>query len=139
MNRRLSASRRLISALTALVTVWCMSCATFEPLMAGLVGASRSMACGSDVTPLTSSAELTIADANALDIQRSQSIISEGQQETDGFACACQSCTVTAPAQASVALSASPISPTPVFLMLSLAEITRAPLVPPPQLRTGRA
>jgi hypothetical protein len=46
---------------------------------------------------------------------------------------------VTAPTQATVALSAQPIYPTPVFVTPSLAEITREPLVPPPQLGTLRA
>ena len=139
MTRRPSAPRRLFCALTALVTVWCVSCSAFEPLIAGLIGISPGMVCGSELMQMTSSAEPSVAEANAPGSQPSQATISDGQQSRDGFACICQSCTVTAPAQTAVALSASPSYRTPSFVTPSLAEITRQPLVPPPQLGTVRA
>ena len=50
MRRPPTASSALVRLFTGLITVWCLGCSGFDPLLDSLVGSSSDMICGSAMT-----------------------------------------------------------------------------------------
>ena len=131
MRRQPSLVTRLFRALTALVTVWCLGCSGFEPLVSGLLGANvGGMTCGGE-----SSAPRSLPSAGGAGVATQASIGGPADAHGDrGYDCGCQSChaaeaqLAAMPQRAGVAV---PPAPAAVERHLS---IEREPLVPPPQL-----
>jgi hypothetical protein len=110
-------------ALTAVLTVWCLGCSAYDPLIDALTGAGRSpMSCGSEMGAPAATGTAAIAASAAA--------------STQGFNCGCVSCTGASPQTLAFALteSASPTAELPAIALWT--SITRAPVAPPPELRT---
>src|SRR6185295_15565045 len=116
MLRRISPSVRVTRVLVGLVTIWCLGCSGYEPLLGSLlgVGTSAMMACDGDA-PTSAPSVSAVPD-------------------DQGFDCGCGSChapsatqwRVNAPTQTvPVIAGTEPIAP---------ASLTRAPLLPPPEI-----
>jgi hypothetical protein len=130
--RRSLPVNRVLRALTALVTVWCLGCSAYEPLLAGLLGTSAApgMACDSEGEMRGSATVTAGASHDAGDAK----IASAAAATSDrGFACSCQSCHSAAPVVLSVVSQAALTPYLPESTAASPLSIARAPLVPPPQ------
>lgn len=119
-----SAPMRIMYAVTALVTVWCLNCSSFELLLSLWSGNEAGiMDCASESRvskQVESSADRSITDAR-MDSDQSAAL------------CGCNSCLAPEPA---VARPGSVVPPAPSDLITTEhapASIDRAPLVPPPQ------
>jgi hypothetical protein len=130
MRRRPSPLLRATRALTALITVWCLGCTGYEPLLSTLLGESAGgmMACGSVMG--TAAADAVSPAGHGTN----QAAVSDAAQSNHSFDCGCGSCHAAAPTQ--------PIGRAPSSLPLALAQhepsepasLSRAPLLPPPQI-----
>jgi hypothetical protein len=116
--------------MTALLTLWCLGCSGFEPLLdAALRASAPVMTCGSGVAPM--SAEMSQVSSEGSGKQRTASL---ARAEDRGFDCGCVSCHAAAP-------SVWAFHPEPQMRpvmqpgrILMPVSIVRAPLLPPPQL-----
>jgi len=116
---------RLTRALVALITVWCLGCSGYEPLLDSLLGdADGGMSCAEMVQS---------ADQSAT----SASPVAAVTAQHDSFDCGCgQGCHASSP------LSGTPrtirdVVPTVASLEVSTPpSVTRAPLLPPPETGT---
>ena len=129
---------RALRALTALITVWCLGCSSFEPLLAGLLGsAGPGMVCASEGG--SESAKSPGTDV-AGDRGSAASIgTSEEGASLRGFACDCQGCYAPSPVLPTVALDPLPAPSQPLTEPATPSSVEREPLVPPPQPALARA
>ena len=145
MLRPPSTLTRALRALVALVTVWCLGCSAFEPLLDHLAGVSAGvgMVCASDggaserldVSP--SSAESSGGAAAAALSSPSVTSIAAPTDAPAGqhaYECGCLSCHAVQLALAGVA----PARPAHLERLQALepgtpSSVSREPLVPPPQ------
>jgi hypothetical protein len=130
-SRRFSPLLRLVWATTALVTVWCLGCSAFDPLLALLGGSSGPMmVCASDGV-VSASQESTVATTSST--VETISVAPVSSPTTHGDVCGCQSCQAAESdrLQQQIAAEQTPrverIEPT------APASVTRSPLLPPPQ------
>jgi len=131
-QRMPSALIRAPSALTALLTAWCLGCSAFEPLLYALnaSSAARDMACPSDVPDRESSTGAGAAAGDDGMVQDAASLIdAEGQRS---LVCGCEFC-----AAVSLRVFAFPFVSHPAPHVSdsdapALVGIERTPLVPPP-------
>jgi hypothetical protein len=126
---------RLTRVAVALVTVWCLGCGAFEPLVANLTGATISgMNCGSEQT--TPSPPLEVgsgAAAEGIGSSEVQAVVAVDGHE-QGYSCGCESCCSVSPTRISFAL---PHAAAPEVIQETVAffeSTKREPLVPPPQV-----
>ena len=133
MRRHSSRTCRVLYGLTALVTVWCLGCAAFDPLLDGLFGpqVGAGMLCASDNSSYLPSAT-TLSTARE-DAPEATAAPADGSAPPSGLVCGCQSCYAPAPALFAVAPDPPPSPRALVFEPSAPASIEREPLVPPPQ------
>jgi len=119
--------------LTSLVTVWCLECSAFEPLLAALLGArSGVMACGSMQADSAPSGEAGVAEAGA-DGAAIQHLSGPAHQH-DGFDCGCGGSCHAPNATASAVASVRVLPPTIAAIdAIQPVSADRAPLLPPPE------
>ena len=123
MCRRPSQLLRCSRLLVCLVTVWCLGCSGYEPLLNGLLGftTGSAMNCASDM------------GAGAADIAPEQPTAA-ATGEHRGFACDCGgSCHAPSPSRETIALPHAFIAEIAVLLPSKPASVSHAPLLPPPQ------
>lgn len=126
VHRPPSLPTRLARALVALITVWCLGCSGYEPLLDSLLGnADGGMSCAEMVQSADHGASATSSAVGAATAQH------------DSFDCGCgQSCHASSP------LSGTPRSVLDVVPAVASLEVstppsvTRAPLLPPPETGT---
>jgi hypothetical protein len=131
MPRRVSPFARALRSLTALITVWCLGCSAFEPLLErALRGAGGAgMRCESDESMATSSTAVAAPiDATS----RLETIPSDGPAQR-AFSCGCQSCQSVSVTQLAVIVVPVQRFEIPSAPPTALLSIEREPLVPPPQ------
>jgi hypothetical protein len=132
MLRGPSFALRIVRSLTALITVWCLGCSSYEPMLSAFLGsgAAATMACdGSGGMDDTSPVVLSAPADSTKGPQVSPP--SEGAQCM--IACSCQSCQSASPNPLGVAsIRLSPPS-LPLSSFMSFASVVREPLVPPPE------
>ena len=128
-SRPRSALARFVHALTALVTVWCLGCSAFEPLVGGLLGGevASEMTCGGDPAPAGT------ASVQAADAGRGASIGAPASHDARGYDCGCQSCHAPSPRVASASIPRAAAASAESATARSFLSIEREPLVPPPQ------
>ena len=124
MARRLTLCRRLSSAVIGLLTVWCLGCSGYDPLLAALLGDDvPAMTCASEINGATDVSNATVG----------QSAIASAADSDRGTDCGCGSC--HAPSPQLIALT-QPVAPLPT-LHRRVAEDaptpSRTPLLPPPK------
>ena len=117
---------RASRALTALLTVWCLGCSAFDPIIAHLAGIDAGMICGADDIG-TGSVVSTGADGETATV-----VPVDGHGESQ-VVCDCQSCAAPAPALVADAADPSPAPGTDAADRVTPPGLDREPLVPPPQ------
>jgi len=117
---------RPFRALTALLTVWCLGCSAFDPLISQLTG-SPMMDCESQRNGSTGAVTATNVDQE----------LSVRPLETDDLtratACDCQCCLAPAPTALAVAPTTERVPEDLQGRFAAPTSIERTPLVPPPQ------
>ena len=132
MFHRPSPTLRAARALTAVVTVWCLGCSGFEPLLDALLGeeAGSTMACAPSSDPTDGTTSGAVSDLSTAE----DAVVAAPAAAHRGFECGCgQSCqsttlpgTYVAPPLAGVPhIAAADVTPPP--------SVVRTPLLPPPE------
>ena len=124
--RFLTRAPRALMALTGLVTIWCLGCSGFEPLLDAFVDSSAqpSMACsetetGSDETPTIGAVPVSSTSGSVV--------------------CGCQFCGAVSLPVLAMFTAALPIPSTLDDQPVALLSVEREPVVPPPQRSLPRA
>lgn len=123
MRRRSPVTRALFS-LTALVTVWCLGCSAFDPLIARLISSDG---------PMMQCASEGPASVQAAGSDNPSVSAPADRDASDGATCGCASCTAPAPTDVAVAGPAQALPQQPTTDAGSPTSVVRTPLVPPPQ------
>jgi hypothetical protein len=124
---------RLTGLLVGLVTVWCLGCGAFEPILGFLTNsAAAGMKCGSELArgslPLKGGAAASEHSGSG-----ETQIVTSLDQHEEGISCGCGSCYSVSPLTLSLALEPVP-TPDAIPGTVPLFEsVKREPLVPPPQ------
>ena len=121
---------RALRTFTALVTVWCLGCSAFEPLLAGLTGESGGfgMACASERGPEGLSTVVNAGGGGAMIVDAP----STGNSPDDCL-CQCQGCHAPSPNAIEVILERLAPPSLPSAGPDAFLSVARQPLVPPPQ------
>jgi hypothetical protein len=133
MRSRHSRSARVLMVLTSFVTVWCLNCSAFEPLLDALLGArSGIMSCASmqavDGSPSTSGIAAASGDDAAIPH------VSEPGYQRAGFDCGCGGSCHAPDASASPVASIRAFPPTIATIeAIQPVSADRMPLLPPPE------
>ena len=124
---------RRTGLLVGLVTVWCLGCGAFEPLLGFLTdSAATGMNCGSDQAGGSVPLKSATAASEHSGPSATQTVASPDQHE-QGVSCGCGSCYSVSPLTLSLALEPVP-TPDAIPGTVPLFEsVKREPLVPPPQ------
>lgn len=127
--RRPSTLLRTLRAMTAVITVWCIGCSGFDPLLDAALGSgSTVMTCGSDAGAPGASMMVASTDGSTANAS-----ISAAVDTYKGFDCGCGSCHAASPSTMAFQ-SARHIAPTMASARVGeLMSVVRAPLLPPPQ------
>jgi hypothetical protein len=130
-TRRFSPFLRLVWATTALVTVWCLGCSAFDPLLALLGGSSGPMmVCASDGGAPAPQNPTVATTSSTVD---TVSIAPVSSQATHGDVCGCQSCQAAQSDRLDQQIAAQPTPRIERAEPPAPASVTRTPLLPPPQ------
>lgn len=139
MRRNRAPVTRLFGALTALVTVWCLGCSAFEPLVEHLLGGGSGMMCASESgVGMSDEMRATPAGSEALPSAGPQdhvpSTVSAAQDHGGrGFSCGCQSCTSASPTTVAFVAPELAAPRAHAWRPATQLDVPREPLVPPPQ------
>lgn len=141
MRRTRHPATRVLAALTAFVTVWCLGCSAFDPLVERLLGSGSGMLCASEGGASMSGMlgeprTAAVPAAGSADAQAHEpsAVRAAHDHGVGGVSCGCQSCTATSPA---TLVALAPALETPhahEWRVTSLLDFARAPLVPPPEI-----
>ena len=126
--RRPNTLLRAIRAMTAVITLWCLGCSGFEPLLGAAFGLDSSvMTCASDGGSMGASM------APSSNGSTGHATVSAAVDAHHGFDCGCGSCHSASPS--TLAIQSIPQSaPTTASARIGeLLSVVRAPLLPPPQ------
>ena len=129
--RRPSRFVRTGRVLVGLITLWCLGCSSYEPLLSALLGgkATTMMVCDADMTPPTASDASTTADRD-----HAGGTVSAAATDR-GFDCGCGgSCHAPSPAFAAIAAPLSRVASVDQQQPSEPLSIARTPLLPPPEL-----
>jgi hypothetical protein len=131
MPSRSSPLLRIGRAVTALVTVWCLGCSSFEPLLDSLLGAEGTgmMSCASEQMAQPSAGEPTVASTGTPAGSPTLDLPPAGSR----FSCACTSCQAPTPQAPIVAAVAEPMPGIEPSTLTTPLSVTRAPIAPPPE------
>ena len=118
----------------ALVTVWCLGCGAFEPLVSSLLGMGSSrMSCGSDLNAGSIAYHRAPTANERPGPEHGQTVGAMEQGEAGNYSCACESCYSSSPVTISLELQ-SLVTPEAIPTTPSFPEsVNRVPLLPPPQ------
>jgi len=119
-------------AVTGLVTVWCLGCSGYEPLLNALLGTGAVMACASEMSEGTERGAMS----DSVDSAANTSAVTVAESSPRGFDCGCGSCHAPSPRPPvlAAATSARPfVGGAPIIEPVS---VSRAPVAPPPQQRS---
>ena len=120
---------RTLRALTAIVTVGCLNCSTWEGLLDGPLGAaSMGMDCASTARSDGDRTEAVVGTA----VAAVNTLTAPSSESRDGFSCNCSGCYAPSPAFLTVVIAAPTPEPVLVRAAALLVSIEREPLVPPP-------
>ena len=122
-------------ALVGLITVWCLGCSGYEPLLGSLLGADATsgMVCASDMTMNGASAEPSTDAAKTGAGDRAQVAAASDHRVFD---CGCGSCHAASPAQWNVAVMGPALPLIVPALPTQPLDVPRVPLLPPPEFET---
>jgi hypothetical protein len=135
--RRLSPLLRLVWATTALITVWCLGCSAFDPLLALLGGSSAPMmVCASDGAAPVAQGSAVAATASSA---QTGTVAAASSPATHGDICGCQSCLAAQADRNGAQIPTQPASRLERAEPVVPASVTRSPLLPPPERLAYRA
>ena len=125
---------RLTGLLVGLVTVWCLGCGAFEPLLRFLTdSAATGMNCGSEQAQSSLPFKGAPVASEHEGSGQTQVVTSLDQHE-QGISCSCGFCYSASPLALSLALEPVPAPQAIPGTVPFFESIEREPLVPPPQL-----
>lgn len=128
MRRKSSTLARAFRALTALITVWCIGCSGFEPLLSSALGNDGAgMSCASDGGAMTSGTAMQFESGAT----RSRSITTAGEH-SQRFDCGCGSCHAVSPVLYNVATVIPRLPEAAHPALPSLVSAEPSALRPPP-------
>jgi hypothetical protein len=131
MRSRHSRSARLVMVLTSLVTVWCLGCSAFEPLVDALLGRTGVMTCAGQ--EMAGAAAANTADAGAADGLAIRHVSAPVNQR-QGFDCGCGgSCHAPRAGVSRTATGHTRPASIAVVDALQPPSADRVPLLPPPE------
>lgn len=131
MRRRPSLLLRSGRALIGLVTLWCLGCSSYEPILDSLLGAGGGMVCEPGMA-MASSPGAVVATHNDRTLV-SVSLVSAPTNDR-GFDCGCGgSCHAPSLTLDAVTPRVSPIPTVEQSQPSEPASISRTPLLPPPE------
>lgn len=135
MRRTPSPLVRALRTAIALVTIWCLGCSAYDPLLDSLFGSSAGsgMACASDAGARGTDAPAAKAGTGD-SVPSVSAMATDGGHSGGGFACGCQSCHAASPAATAVAPAPLELPSAPAAEAATLVSAEREPLVPPPQV-----
>jgi hypothetical protein len=134
MLRTVSPALRVGRALTALITVWCLGCSGFEPIVDSLLGlgAAPGMVCASE---MDATGTMSAMDSAEVPLHATVSAPSDGHRRFD---CGCaQSCQSASPTRASSLPHVDPALRVAAANLPQPPSVVRVPLLPPPQRLTA--
>jgi hypothetical protein len=127
MRRRPSLLALLGRTLTGLLTVWCLGCSGFDPILGALFGASGStvMNCASEMGMSSTPDDADGAGA--------ASTIRDAGRADRGFDCGCGGCYSASPIQWTVIVDRAQTRRIDALAPVEPMSVTRTPVVPPPE------
>lgn len=133
-----SVALRVVRSITALITMWCLGCSSYEPMLSTLFASAGSagMSCDGNggMEDVTSAAPSAPSDSPK---ETAISAAANGSQHS--ISCSCQSCHAASPTALGVATAPpSPARP-PLSTLVNFLSVEREPLVPPPDAVSHRA
>jgi hypothetical protein len=149
MRRPPTFALRVLRALTALVTVWCLGCSAFEPVVSRLAGETvdTGMVCAGEASESAGATIAASADrasssapmpamptAGAAHAEQPSALAVPTEHGARGYVCGCQSCHAPEPMLAAVPAPATPSPAAAPAAPRLLVSVVREPLVPPPQV-----
>jgi hypothetical protein len=118
-------------AFTGLVTIWCLGCSGYEPLLNALLGTGAVMTCASEMSEGTEPGAMSAAVASASNTAE----LTAAESSPRGFDCGCGSCHAPSP-RTPVQAGGSSARPFVVGApIIEPVSVSRAPVAPPPQRR----
>jgi hypothetical protein len=139
-RRPSSRAARTLRLLTAFVTVWCLGCAAFDPVLGQLAGSADSsgMVCGDEMVGGTGgdAPSGNVPTATSLRGSPSGPSVSAAASDhhTAGYDCGCQNCHAPEMTRAAADASARPVPTAAQHEPQALVSVVREPLLPPPEL-----
>ena len=131
MQRRSSPVVRAAHALVAVVTIWCLGCSGYEPLLGSLLGTTDAMMmCDSAPSMREDMGAGSMSGIGAADHGATVSASASAER---GFDCGCGSCHAASASTATAMASHRPIPALPHAEPTAPSSISRAPLLPPPE------
>ena len=118
-------------AFTGLVTIWCLGCSGYEPLLNALLGTGAVMTCASEMSEGTERGAMSAA----VDSAANTSVVTAEESSARGFDCGCGSCHAPSPRPADLAAASSPRPFVVGAPIIEPVSVSRAPVAPPPQQR----
>lgn len=128
--RRISFPVRCCRALVGLVTLWCLGCSSYEPLLGSLLGFEAvGMICDADRRGGVVDEAMSVASPeNAVDMAVSAT------SDARDFDCGCGgSCHAPSPAMPVRAVRAELVAHASDWHVAKPASVSRTPLLPPPE------
>lgn len=133
MRRFQSAPARISALVTALLTVWCLGCSAYDPILAGSLGAGMRCASEGEMASMQSG-RASAASSHAGAATDAPSVSAAPEAATLGVDCGCGSCTATTPSGVAAAIDAPPMPMMPASPQASRSIVAPEPLIPPPQI-----
>ena len=130
MLRRPTAAARLARMVIGIITVWCLGCSGYEPLLGSLLGRGSGMSCGSEMAASLSAS----AAGNAGSATHASAFTAAGTAR-QAFDCGCGSCHAPSPDGFVIHLGRLAPPTTHVGVVTEPSSVTRTPIAPPPQAR----
>jgi hypothetical protein len=109
---------------TGLVTIWCLGCSGYEPVLGSLIGGG-GMSCASEMAV---SASETGAGTSA-----AQATVGDASQSDHGFDCGCGSCHAASPMHWCANVERSDNPRVASVAAVEPLSVIRAPVAPPPE------
>jgi hypothetical protein len=133
MRSRHSRFARVLMVLTSLVTVWCLNCSAFEPLLDALLGVRAGVMSCATMAAASDSNASRAADASGVNRAAIRHVSDIGHQRA-GFDCGCGGSCHAPDASASRA-GAVRVAPPMIAVIDAVQPISavRVPLLPPPE------
>jgi len=133
MRANRSLAIRAFGLASSLVTVWCLGCSAFDPLLSRLAGSNAGMNCASGTGGMSGAAMVAAAHTPVA------SVSAVPAANAPDVGCDCQGCFAPSLHLGSIAVTSVLPPGIPDLTRQVPADIAYQPLHPPPQAHASRA